>query len=60
MDSRMKSNVNQKKQPEGSDPSVSGIRKGLAAANMKTGEFGMVSRVENDCARSMGPSARRK
>lgn len=45
----MKSNVNQKKQPEGSDPSVSGIRKGLAAANMKTGEFGMVSRVENDC-----------
>ena len=49
MDSRMKSNVNQKKQPEGSDPSVSGIRKGLAAANMKTGEFGMVSRVENDC-----------
>lgn len=45
----MKSNVNQKKQPEGSDPSVSGIRKGLAAANMKTGEFGVVSRVENDC-----------
>lgn len=45
----MKSNVNQKKQPEGSDPSVSGIRKGLAAANMKTGEFGMVSRVGNDC-----------
>lgn len=47
----MKSNVNQKKQPEpeGSDPSVSGIRKGSAAANMKTGEFGMVSRIENDC-----------
>lgn len=45
----MKSNVNQKKQPEGSDPSVSGIRKGLAAANMKTGEFGVVSRVGNDC-----------
>lgn len=45
----MKSNMNQKKQPEDSDPSVSGIRKGLAAANMKTGEFGMVSRVENDC-----------
>lgn len=45
----MKSNMNQKKQPEDSDPSVSGIRKGLAAANMKTGEFGMVSRVGNDC-----------
>lgn len=41
--------MNQKKQPEDSDPSVSGIRKGLAAANMKTGEFGMVSRVGNDC-----------
>lgn len=45
----MKRNEIQINQPEEGQSSGSGIRKGLAAANMKTGEFGVVSRVENDC-----------
>lgn len=45
----MKRNEIQINQPEEGQSSGSGIRKGLAAANMKTGEFGVVSRVGNDC-----------
>lgn len=45
----MKRNEIQINQPEEDQSSGSGIRKGLAAANMKTGEFGVVSRVGNDC-----------
>lgn len=45
----MKRNEIQINQPEEDQSSGFGIRKGLAAANMKTGEFGVVSRVENDC-----------
>ena len=45
----MKRNEIQINQPEEGQSSGSGIRKGLAATNMKTGEFGVVSRVGNDC-----------